>query len=148
MKRNIAIILVILLAVGAYIGYSMFNKKHINVEDTKPEVSLSAADLFTAFENDETASMEKYADKVIAVSGDIYNVDLSNNLEPQLVLEANGDNGFIRCGFKTEELNKVKDLQPGMAIELKGECKGMNAPEGLDLLADIDVVLSNCIIID
>jgi hypothetical protein len=148
MKKILLLILSLGVAIGAYVAYSMYNKKHTNVGETKPVASLSALDLFTAFENDETEAMTKFADQVVAVSGDIYTVDLSNEKEPQLVLAANGDNGYIRCGFKPEELEKIKTLEAGNNVELKGECKGVNAPEGLDLLADIDVVLSSCIIIE
>ena len=148
MKKTIAIIVLLVLAIGAYIAYSMYNKEHINVADTAPTEQLSAADLFSAFESNETDAMLKYADQVVGVSGTVYSLDLSNEQEPQVVLDANGDNGYIRCGFKPTELEKVKALSDGKTVSLKGECKGMNAPEGLDLLADIDVVLSNCIIIE
>lgn len=148
MKKILLIILTLGVLIGAYMAYSMYNKKHTNVGETAPVANLSALDLFTSFENNETEAMSKYADQVVAVSGDIYAIDLSNAKEPQIVLEANGDNGYIRCGFKPEELEKVKKLTEGNTVNLKGECKGVNAPEGLDLLADIDVVLSNCIIIE
>ena len=133
---------------GAFYAYSLYNKEHTNVAETEVAAEFTAADLFTAFDENEAESMTKYADKVIGVKGTIFSRDLSNEAEPQVVLEANVDNGYIRCGFKLEELEKVKVLEAGSEINLKGECKGINKAEGLDLLADVDVVLSNCIIIE
>lgn len=148
MKKIIITIVFILLLAGAFYGYKLYNKEHINVAQTEATEKLSAASLFEVFDTDESAAMIKYADQVVETWGNIYSIDLSNDLEPQVVLEANGDNGYIRCGFKTEELEKVKSLTEGSELRLKGECKGINSAEGLDLLADVDVVLSNCIIIE
>lgn len=148
MKKPI-ILFVLLVVLGvAFYAYKTYNKEHTNVAETEASVILSALDLFSAFDNDETAAMTTYADKVLQVSGLVLNKDLSNELEPQLVLVGNGDNGFIRCGFKPIELEKVTLLSDSSMVSIKGECKGLNASEELDLLADKDVVLSNCIIIE
>ena len=111
MKKTLAAILLIGILIGGYIAYTMYNKKHINVADATPAEQLSAADLFASFESDESAAMQKFADKVIGVSGAVYSLDLTNEQEPQIVLQANGDNGYIRCGFKPTELEKIKNLK-------------------------------------
>ncbi len=148
MKKTVILILVLVLAAGAYYGYSLYNKEHINVAETEASFSFSAAELFEVFISDEEAANVKYTDQIIECNGTVYQLDLSNEANPQVVLEANGDNGYIRCGFKPEVLESVKNIKSGDKIKLKGECKGINSAEGLDLLADIDVVLSNCIIIE
>ncbi len=148
MKKPI-ILFVLLVVLGvAFYAYKTYNKEHTNVAETEAAVSLTALNLFNAFDNDEAAAMMTYADKVVQVSGIVLSKDLSNALEPQIVLEGNGDNGFIRCGFKPIELEKVTMLSDSSLVSIKGECKGLNASEELDLLADKDVVLSNCIIIE
>lgn len=148
MKKPI-ILIVILCIIGAVLyAYKTYNKPHTDVAATDAAETVSAADLFTAFDTDETAAMAKYADQVIAVKGLLLNKDLSNELEPQIVLEGNGDNGFIRCGFKPEMLAKVSLLQDSTIINLKGICAGINGSEELDLLADKDVTLSKCTLID
>ncbi len=148
MKKSL-ILLILLLVLGAvFYAYKSYNKPHIDIADTKATITIYAADLFAAFDTDESHAMQQYADQVVAVKGTLLNRDLSNDLEPQIVLEGNGDNGFIRCGFKKEELQKVITLTDGATVEVKGMCMGMNGSEELDLLADKDVVLSNCIIIE
>ncbi|MBT8326554.1 MAG: OB-fold putative lipoprotein [Bacteroidia bacterium] len=148
MKKPIVLFALLVVLGVAFYAYKTYNKEHTNVAKTEAEVKLTASDLFNAFDNDETSAMTKYADKVIQVSGYIYSKDLGNELEPQLVLEGNGDNGFIRCGFKPTELEKLAILSDSLSVNIKGECKGLNAADELDLLADKDVVLSNCIIIE
>jgi hypothetical protein len=148
MKRIILLIILLGLLGGGLYVYQMSNKEHINVAETEAAETLSASDIFSEFDGNESLAMETYADKVIQVSGMVTTVDLSNDLEPQLVLEGNGDNGFVRCGFKISELSKVEAVKDSTTVTLKGECKGLNGSDGLDLLADKDVVLSNCIIIE
>lgn len=145
--KKILFIILILLAV-TFVGYKMYNKPHTDVQSSEVLKSFSAAELFSVFELGEAQSMAQYADKVIAVTGVVYLKDFSNDLEPQLVLKANGDNGYIRCGFKPSEMSKLNQVKEGQNINIKGLCKGINGSEELDLLADIDVVMSKCIIID
>lgn len=137
----------LLLAGVVFVAYKIYNKPHTDVQSSKVIKSFSAAELFTVFEIGEAQSMAQFADQVIGVTGKIYLKDFSNDLEPQLVLEANGDNGYIRCGFKPEMMTKLNELTKGESVRVKGLCKGINGSEELDLLADIDVVMSNCIII-
>ena len=148
MKKPIILFILLVVLGVAFYAYKTYNKEHTNVAETKAAVTLSAADLFQAFDTDEATAMTTYSDQVIQVSGLVLSKDLSNNMEPQIVIEGNGDNGFIRCGFKPIELDKVTALSDSTIISVKGECKGLNASEELDLLADKDVVLSNCIIIE
>ncbi|MGB0851258.1 MAG: OB-fold protein [Bacteroidia bacterium] len=148
MKRPIFLLISLVALAGAYFAYKSYNKPHTNVSSSEAIESMTAAQLFDKFSSDEAETMKNYSDKVIEVIGTIFLKDLSNKLEPQLVLEANGDNGYIRCGFKQEELVKIESLEESSTIKVKGICKGINGSEELDLLSDIDVVLSNCIIIE
>ncbi len=148
MKRPILLFIALLVLGAVYYAYKSYNKPHTNVEETAAAESLTAINLFDAFDTDETAALTKYADKVIQVNGSIFQIDLSNDAEPQVVLQGNGNNGFIRCGFKSSETDKVKRLNDNVTLNVKGLCKGFNSSEELDLLADKDVVLSNCMIIE
>lgn len=144
MKKPISL-LIILIALGAFLyGYRAYNKPHTDVASTAAAETVSASAIFQAFDLDDSSAMVKYSDKVISVNGLLLSRDLNNKNEPQLVLEGNGYDGFIRCGFKPEYLDKLVALQDSMSINLKGICMGMNGSDELDLLADKDVVLSNC----
>ncbi len=148
MKRPILLAVALLVLGAAFFAYNSYNKEHTDVATTDVMQELSASDLFTAFDTDEPAATAKYAEQVITVNGLLLRRDLSNKEEPQIVLEANGDDGFIRCGFSIESLQKTIDLTDSTQVKVKGLCKGFNDAGDLDLLADRDVVLSNCIIIE
>jgi hypothetical protein len=148
MKKPIILIVLFLIIGSVLYAYKMYNKPHTDVGTTDAAETLSAEDIFKAFDNDEAAAMLKYSDKVIAVEGILLSKDLSNELEPQIVLDGNGYDGYIRCGFKPEMSPKIVALAENNPISIKGICVGMNGSEELDLLADKDVVLSNCILID
>jgi hypothetical protein len=146
--KNILYILILVLFIGGIFAYQMYTKEHTSVADTEAVAQTSADQLFNAFENRESEAMVAFGDKVLEISGAIYTIDLSNELEPQIVLQTNVDNGYIRCGFAADAKAQIESLSEGDTIKLKGICKGLNASEELDLLADKDVVMSNCIIID
>ena len=148
MKKPL-LLLIALISLGAFLyGYRAYNKPHTDVANTEAAEELSASDIFQAFDLDDSSAMVKYSDKVIAINGLLLRRDLSNENEPQIVLEGNGDDGFIRCGFKPEYTEKLSALEDNTTIHLKGICMGMNGSDELDLLADKDVVLSNCTIIE
>jgi len=148
MKKPIILIVLFLIIGSVLYAYKMYNKPHTDVASTEAAETVSAEDIFAAFDHDEAAAMIQYADKVITVEGILLSKDLSNELEPQIVLDGNGYDGFIRCGFKPEMLSKIVALEENSPVSIKGICGGMNGSEELDLLADTDVVLSNCTLID
>ena len=129
-------------------GYRAYNKPHTDVASTEAEETISASAIFQAFDIDDSTAMVKYSDKVISVNGLLLSRDVNNKNEPQIILEGNGYDGFIRCGFKPEYLARLMALQDSTTINLKGICMGMNGSDELDLLADKDVVLSNCTLIE
>ena len=147
MKRPLTLALSLLVLGVIFFVYKSFNKEHTDVATADVLQKLSAYELFAAFDTSEEEATQKYAEQVITVSGLLFHRDLSNDQEPQIILEGNGDDGFIRCGFKIEYLQNAMDLTDGDRVKVKGLCKGFNDAGDLDLLADRDVVLSNCILI-
>jgi hypothetical protein len=147
MKRPLILALSLLVLGAIFFIYTSFNKKHTDVATADALQELSAYELFAAFDASETEATHKYAEQVITVSGLLLHRDLSNDQEPQIILEGDGNDGFIRCGFKEEYLQNAMNLTDGNDVKVKGLCKGFNDAGDLDLLADRDVVLSNCILI-
>jgi hypothetical protein len=148
MKKPIIILITLLVLGGVLFVYQMYKKPHTDVAATEASEILSATDIFTAFDTDVEASTLQYSDKVIQVEGLLLSKEMSNEKEPQIVLEGDGDEGFVRCGFKPEELSKVMALTDSTVVKIKGMCIGFNGSDELDLLGSKDVVLSNCIIIE
>ena len=91
--------------------YRMFNKPHTNVKENKAYEHLSAEQLFYFFNRNEDSAMVVFSDQIIQVTGTLLTKDLSNELEPQIILKTNDTEGFIRCGFKPSELQNIEILK-------------------------------------
>ena len=102
---------------------------------------------FFATKKGNQKMMESFV-KSLIVQGTLLTKDLSNELEPQITLKTNNTNGFIRCGFKPNELQNIEILEDSSTVSIKGICKGMNGDDELTLLEDKDVILSSSIIIE
>lgn len=148
MKKPVLLTIALIALATVFFVYKMYNKEHTNVDTANVLQEMSASDLFTAFDNNEEEATQQYAEQVVSLKGLLFAKDVSNNAEPQLVLVGNGDDGFIRCGFVPENTLAILALTDGATVTIKGLCKGFNAAEDLDLLADRDVVMSNCILIE
>jgi hypothetical protein len=126
----------------------MFNKPHTNVKESQAAKLISAEQLFDYFDRNEDSAMVEFSDQIIQINGTLLSKDLSNELEPQIILKTNDTEGFIRCGFKPSELKNIEILKDSSTVNLKGICKGMNGDDELTLLEDKDVILSSSIIIE
>lgn len=136
--------MIALLTYGIY----LYNKPHKKVNASSVSASMSASDLFNSFLEDEANAMAQYSDKVIEIEGSFSHADLSNDSEPQILVQVVDNQGFIRCGFAPEAIDQIKELKADSKIKLIGLCQGFNNTEGLDLLSDPEVVLSECTIIE
>ena len=64
-KHNIVIVILIVGFVGVFVAYKMYNKPHVNVVDTKSDVTLSASKIMNDFSSDENAANKLYLEKII-----------------------------------------------------------------------------------
>jgi len=131
MKTKIFSAIVILGLVGAGVGYYLFTKKVPSLENTKADFALSSDELFDAFEEDESASLAKYEGKVIAVSGSVSRIKLTDSTSNITLFAENAMAGGINCSFN----EVVSNIKKGDEVTIKGRCQGFL----------MDVVLNNCI---
>ena len=147
--KKIATLSISFILLGVLLfAYRMYNKPHTNVTESDAYEDLSAAQLFDMFDKNEDSAMTIFSDRVIQVSGTLLTKDFSNELEPQILLKTDNESGFIRCGFKPNELQILEQLKDSSNIKVKGICKGINGDDELTLLEDKDVILSSSIIIE
>ncbi len=128
--RNILIVLVLLGAAGAGLGYYLWNKPHRNVDAAKADFSVEAIDLFTQYASDETAANPKYLDKIITVCGTVSDVTSEGGIV-KVQLVGGSEMGGVSC-----EMEAGSQFAPatGSRICLKGICTGYL----------MDVVLNRC----
>lgn len=133
MKKKIILGIVILVLLGlAYGGYEYF-RPHQSLKNLKSDVTLTAENLFTEYETDETTSNEKYLDKVIEVTGKIKLIATKEDGITTITLDANNDLSGVIC--ELDKSAKHRDFKTGEAATFKGMCTGML----------MDVVLVRCV---
>jgi len=122
----------LLLLIGALVGYRMYNKPHQDLAGATADHQLMATELFTDFDSDEAVANAKYLDKVIRVEGKILSVNTGDNGQISLTLDGGGMMGGVVCQLDPS-LQKA-DFSEGQSVTLNGLCTGML----------MDVILVRC----
>tara|TARA_B110001454_G_C12655837_1_gene407407 strand:- start:27 stop:443 length:417 start_codon:yes stop_codon:yes gene_type:complete len=134
MKKNkIIIVVLIIVIVGVFVAYKMYNKPHVNVADTKSNISLTADKIIHDFSSDESKANTIYLDEIISVSGKVYEINLEKG-KGIITLKTKDDFGGILCHLSDEGTKKMSSLKEGQAISVKGICTGYL----------LDVILVKC----
>lgn len=128
MKKILFLLVLVAALGGAYYGFSEYNRGAVAAD--KVEVTTTASDLFTAFEDDEKAANAKYLNKVIEVEGTITDVSTK---EGKTTISLEGGMLFgITC--ELHESKEAAKYKKGQKTKLKGVCAGYLS----------DVVLVRC----
>jgi DNA/RNA endonuclease YhcR with UshA esterase domain len=135
MRRNIFIIIAILMVGGVATGIYLWNKPHQNMQRATADLTLTAAELMAAFNTDENAANTKYLDKVVAVTGKVATATTTEGTTV-VSLEANDDFGVVSCELDKLSKHKRTTFSQGEEVTLKGVCVGKT----------LDVVLVRCVL--
>ena len=73
--KKVLLVLLALSALGAGIGFYMFNKPLTSTQSMKTDHKIQSNALLTAFEENEVEANAKYLDKVIEMTGEIDKVE-------------------------------------------------------------------------
>jgi hypothetical protein len=134
--KKIILILSLLIFLGGFIAYKMYNKPHVNVAETSSDVSLEAVKIVDDFSSDEIMANTTYLDKIVQVSGIINSIKTEN--ETVIVALEGNSFGDVLCYLSEESKTKVNTLKEGQRVTLKGICTGFL----------LDVVLVKCALIN
>lgn len=112
----------------AFTAYKM-GEKYVMAEtftqtdDVKADYTVNAQDLIREFIANDTAANKKYREKIIVVNGAATQVDrLSDSTTTVQLADSTGS--YIAFSFEKDQLEKVKDIQAGNTVSLKGSCSG------------------------
>lgn len=131
-KLIFSLVLVIVLMVISFVWVFYWNKPQQNIKNAKA-ISIQATELFNEYSTAERTTNDKYIDKIIEVTGEVFSIS-KNNEGKQIILLKTDDPMFgINCTM--EEEAKVKE---GDLVKIKGICTGYLT----------DVVIIRCIKID
>lgn len=134
MKKALIIILA-LAVVGGFFGYRMYNKPHKDMTEAESDLKVSAEELLSSFENDETNANAKYNDKVVEVSGSVSDVSTDEDGNVKVTLDAGNPMGGVICQLDNLSEHKRTDFPIGEEVAFKGLCTGYL----------MDVVLVRCV---
>lgn len=135
--KKVLITLLFLAAIGMGVGYLIYNKPFEDMNRAKADATLSASELFTAFESDEAAANEQYLDKVVQVSGTVREASTDASGIISITLESGNELAGVICQLDNLAEHPRKEFKPGEQITIKGVCTGML----------MDVVLVRCVLV-
>ena len=90
-------------------------------------ISVTAVDLYSAYENNALRADNTYKGKFVRVTGKVSSVDQDLLTKKPYVKLISADNPYINyvyVYFKEAELSKVADLESGQTIRVVGNCEG------------------------
>ena len=141
MSKKLIIILFAILAIaliaGALVYKFVYNKPHPDYISLKPDVTLTAENLFNAFTSDQTTASTTYNGKVVELSGKISKTEQADSLVIAVFVFKQGDFGDegIRCSMDPRENQKALSLTPNQDVKIKGYLTGYNGT---------DIILEKC----
>jgi hypothetical protein len=89
-----------------------------------PDLSVSAAELYTDYKANEVAADQRYKDRVIEVTGRVDNIGKDIMDTMYVTLDTGEMIGSIQCMFGTEHANSLAGLSKGQSVTIQGKCAG------------------------
>lgn len=143
----LAVLVLILISVAAFIGYKLFNKDTKHLASSKADLTITAADLIKKFETDEAAANKEFLgnklDFIITVSGSVKEVIKDETGSYTVVLGDSTTRSSVRCSIDSLQNQQASSLKTGSAVSIKGAITGFMKD---DLGIGSDVVLNRCVI--
>ncbi len=128
------ILILVTLIAGIY-GWKEYYRPQVNTADLTVVFNKSASQIVQEFEKNETAANALYNDKVIAISGKLVQLNITDTTQ-QIILAGPVSSGGVICEFESNQRNQLKQLQIGSEITVVGVCTGFL----------MDVVMVRCIL--
>ncbi|MBT7143017.1 MAG: hypothetical protein HN704_16555 [Bacteroidetes bacterium] len=124
-------LILIICSIGAYLY--IFHKPHKNTFNLKAEHTISASELFSAYEEDEDKANAKYLGTIIQVEGEIIKIkNLSGSYEISFIDELFGVTCMLDSVYAVQQKEEINKLKVGKNIKIKGQCNGYLTDVKLD----------------
>ncbi|RMD73561.1 MAG: hypothetical protein D6818_04545 [Bacteroidetes bacterium] len=135
MKRTLLYGIALVVLIGGAAAYYMYNKPHQDMRRATPAFKLTATELFSEYDTDESTANEKYLGKVIEVSGTVRSVERGEEGRIAVTLESGHPMFGVVC--ELDELSEPRrtEFDEGEQVTFRCVCTGKL----------MDVVLNRCI---
>jgi len=138
MKRKYIFLIVFAVAIciGAAVAYRVWNKTFSDPL-SGDAISITARQLFTDFNNNETEAQKKYVprklgDKKLEISGEISEIGKNEDNETYYILKTGDANFGVKC--IVDKGGESDNAKVGNSIVVRGFCTGYN----------MDVIVNRC----
>ena len=123
MKKIIKIFVALLVFLG--VGYVIItNLPQSNIRSKQADDTISAIELFNAFESDETSAVANYQNKVLRVKGTIGDAYQDESGAPVIIFEDDQGSEIVLATLEQSEARAVEEYKVGNQIEIKALCTG------------------------
>jgi tRNA_anti-like len=136
-KKNVAIIVAIIVALLVLYFYKEYQRKPADLTGIQPVAKINAAIIIDQYTNDESKANQQYLGKIIEVDGMITEII---NQQDTLINVLLGDTNSVHkvsCLLDKRYFNEIKIYHTGQPITIKGICTGFL----------MDAELNRCVII-
>lgn len=116
-------IVLCLVIVVAATGFYFYQQPRSGLENIEPAYTLSAQDLYAAFQQNEQKANQKFLGKVIQVKGIVDNVQVTDS-SISFLLSSGIETGGINCSVDKDKNDHRAIPAKGEAIKVKGRCVG------------------------
>ena len=127
---------------GAWFAYGAYSRKVKDLANVKAQITMQSSELIAAFERNETVANTDLLDKIIAVQGNVKEIEKDDHGHYTIVLGDTANVSSVRCSMDSVHVREISGLREGTIVTLKGACTGFNADE----LLGSDVILNRCVI--
>ena len=144
MKKKKLIVVVIAAAIigGAWFIYRAYSRKVKDLTNVSAQITMHSSELIATFEKNQAAANTELLDKIIAVKGNVKEIEQNDYGHYTIVLGDTAGMSSVRCSMDSTHIKEKAGLKEGSAVTVKGACTGFNADE----LLGSDVILNRCVI--
>lgn len=138
-KRTILFTVLGLIAIGAGVGYCLYNKKPLNPNDVSPDTRITSTELYRAFTKDTVAAMKKFSlkEKVVEVSGTVSGISQNQDKQAILLLKTDEEGASVNCTME----GPAENIKEGDNVNIKGFCPGLGVGDAdLGIMADVYMI--------
>lgn len=150
-KKILWLIVLVVIASGAWYGYKEFTRTNKDLSKVKPDVKISATDLIKEFEfeSDDSVSLnKKYTDNIIEITGNIQAINKDEHGDYTIMLGDNNNSSSVQCEMDTTHQQDAAQLANGSSVIIRGHFVGFQKGETiLDVPLGSTVSLNRSVIV-
>jgi hypothetical protein len=133
-KNVLTLVVVFALWLLLVIGCSSFQKamEEKRAEREGPGITISAEDLYKAYQSNEAEADHLYQGKIVVVTGTVGTVSTPGEGmgRAAVILVDARQKEIVNCfGFAASEKDAISKLKPGQKVTVKGKCMGKIATD-------------------